>query len=441
MSLLTATRARNLTDLEAEIYEHDWDQWARENQREPHGKWIYWLILAGRGYGKTRIGAEAVRRWAQTFDAVNIIGATADDARDIMIEGESGIQAVCPSWERPEYQPSKRRLTWPNGNKTLIFTADEPERLRGKQHRRIWADELAAWRYAEESWDQAMLGLRLPPDPRAIVTTTPRPIKALRDLINNPDTVIVGGNTYENRDNLAETFYTNIIRKYEGTRLGRQELMAELLDDVEGALWTRARIDAGRVAEPPAELDRIVVGVDPNASSDEGANEAGIIVAGVGHNDQHGYVLEDATTRGGPEAWAQASVDAYHRWEADTIVAEKNNGGDMVSMVIKNVDVSVGVSLVWASRGKRTRAEPVAQLYEQQRIHHVGGELELVEDQMCTWVPDSVSPDRMDALVWAMTDLMLKNFGKAEGRQTRDYTLPERRRGDLVLKGSRYVDK
>lgn len=394
----------SLTEEEAEELLYTWTFWARPAQLPPPGDWRTWLILAGRGFGKTRTGAEWVRKCVKSFNWVNLIGATADDARDIMIEGESGILAICPDSERPIYKKNDRRLDWPNGAKSLIFTADEPDRLRGKQHERLWADELAAWRYAE-SWDQAMFGLRIGADPRVVVTTTPRPTKIIVDLIADPTTVVTRGSTYDNRANLNPAFFVQIIKKYEGTRLGRQELNAEVLADVEGALWTRGLIDSLRVTKYP-ELIRVVVAVDPEATNTKDSAETGIIVCGLGA-DQHGYVLDDVSIKASPDGWGKQAVSVYHKYRADRLVAEINNGGDMVEFVIKTVDRSVAYKSLHASRGKRTRAEPVAALYEQGRAHHVGffGSL---EDQMCNWVPGDDSPDEMDALVWGFTELMLE---------------------------------
>jgi len=390
---------------------YDWSFWARDKQLPPPGDWRYWLILAGRGFGKTRTGAEWVRACVRDYPLVSLIGATASDARDIMIEGESGLLAICPPHERPEYRPSKSRLEWPNGAVSLIFTADEPERLRGKQHMKLWADELAAWRYPE-AWTQALLGLRLGDNPQACITTTPKPTKILRRLLGHPQSVVVTGTTYENRANLADGWFDDIIREYEGSRLGRQELLAELLEDVEGALWSRTMLDNGRVNDAPHPLSRIVIAIDPAVTAEEDSDETGIVVCGVGGFEQHGYVLEDLSMKAAPQEWATVAVDAYHRWRADRIVAEVNNGGDMVEHVIRTVDQTVSYRKLHASRGKRTRAEPIAALYEQRRVHHVGmfGKL---EDQLCTWVQGDSSPDRLDALVWGLTELMLGAQGQA----------------------------
>lgn len=382
-----------------EALKYRWDINAREKQIIPEKDFFIWLILAGRGFGKTRTGAETVRYWVRNNAIVNLIGATADDARDIMIEGESGILAICPNNERPIYVASKRRLEWQNGAVSLIFTADEPERLRGKQAMKIWMDELASWRYPE-AYDQAMMGLRLGDKPQAIVTTTPRPTKIILDLIKDERNIITTGSTYENKNNLSQGFFDYVIKKYEGTRLGRQELNAELLTDNPGALWKRENIDKARVTKAP-ELDYVIVGVDPSASST--GDEAGIITGGRKGEDY--YTLADDSVQGSPQTWATAAVTAYHRHKANMIVAEKNNGGEMVEAVIKQVDPSVPVKLVHASRGKATRAEPVAAISEQGRDHHVGAFPKL-EDELCLWMPGDASPNRLDAKVWMITELL-----------------------------------
>ncbi len=404
-----------LSNDEARALLHDWHFWAREDQRLPPGDWPGWLILAGRGWGKTRVGAETVRAWVRDFRFVNLVAATADDARDIMVEGESGILAICPKRERPYYRVSKSRLEWPNGARSLIFTADEPERLRGKQHEKIWADELASWRYSE-AWDQAMFGLRLGTNPQAIVTTTPKPTAIIRELMASPDWVITRGTTYDNRPNLAPKFYARVISKYEGTRLGRQELNAEVLDDNPRALWQRDNIDQHRVASHPP-LTRVVVGLDPNvknrdrvelAKSSDILDEAGIVVGGCAMVDGllHFYVTGDYSLDEGPNKWGMAAVKAYHDHAADRVVGEVNNGGDMVEATIRAVDVNVSYKSVTATRGKAIRAEPIAALYEQGRVHHVGSFPQL-EDEMCDFDPITTtkSPNRMDGLVWMLTDL------------------------------------
>jgi phage terminase large subunit-like protein len=384
--------------------QYDWTAQARPEQIAPAWDWRTWLVLAGRGWGKTRTGAEWVRRAVVDAPIVNLIGATADDARDIMIEGPSGILAICPPKERPRYLVSKRQLVWPNGAKSLIFTADEPERLRGKQHYKLWGDELGSWRYPE-AWTQAMLGLRLGSRPQVVVTTTPRPTKLIRDLMAAPTTHVTRGSTYDNRTNLAPEFLSQIVAQYEGTRIGRQELHAEILDDNPGALWKRSDIEQYRVTDVPT-LQRIVVAIDPTATAT--GDEAGIIVAGVAMvgRDRHLYVLDDVSTHGSPHVWASAAVAAYNKWRADRIVAEVNNGGEMVEATIRIEDPRVAYKSVYASRGKATRAEPIAAVYEQGRGHHVGMFAQL-EDELCQWEAGSVSPNRLDALVWAATDLAL----------------------------------
>ena len=401
---------------EALRFLYEWTRWHRDNQRPPPGDWRIWLLLAGRGFGKTRSGAEFVRASIEARQArrIALVAPTALDARSIMVEGESGLLSIGEPAERPAYEPSLHRLTWPNGAVGTLFSADEPNRLRGPQHDLAWCDELAAWRHAE-AWDMLLMGLRLGDNPRAVVTTTPRPIKLIRDLVADPNVAVTRGRTLDNADHLAPAFLAQIVKRYEGTRLGRQELDAEILDDAPGALWTHALIDATRVAAAPADLVRIVVAIDPAASSGETADETGIIVAGRGVNG-HGFVLADASGRYAPLDWAQAAVDAYRDHRADRIVAEVNNGGEMVATMLHMVDPAVPFAALHASRGKVVRAEPVAALYQQHRVHHVGA-LAALEDQMCAFGPGAQgdfdrnlagwSPDRVDALVWALTDLLL----------------------------------
>lgn len=385
-----------------------WVELARPEQRLPEGDWRTWLILAGRGWGKTRTGAEAISEWLRTGSArrIALVAQTAADARDVMIEGESGLMAVARPGERPRYEPSKRRVTWPNGALATSFSAEEPDSLRGPQFDAAWCDEVAAWRYPD-AWDQLQYGLRIAPA-RQIVTTTPRPVRVLRELLADPTTVVTRGRTLDNAANLSASSLEYLLKRYEGTRLGRQELDAELLDDVPGALWTRAMFDEHRIAP---DLVRVVVGVDPAVSSDEASDETGIVVVGKGV-DAKGYVLADRSCRLPPEGWARRAVAAYHEFKADLIVAEDNNGGAMVELTLRMVDPSVPVKRVHASRGKRTRAEPVSVLYtssdnRERRVFHTGVFPEL-EDQLCTWTPESgESPDRLDALVWAFTELLV----------------------------------
>jgi phage terminase large subunit-like protein len=405
-----------LSPAEARALLYDWTFWARPTQLPPQGNWRVWLLLAGRGFGKTRTGAELVRARvaACTARRLALVAPTAADARNVMVEGESGILAISPPWDRPRYEPSKRRLTWPNGAIATLYSADEPERLRGPQHDATWCDELGSWRYPE-AWDMLMLGLRLGNDPRVVVTTTPRPTKLIRALITDPTAVVTRGSTYENRTNLASAFLEQIVRKYEGTRLGRQELDAELLDDVPGALWSRGVIEAGRASAAPT-LVRVVVAIDPAATSSEDADETGIIVAGK-DGQGRGWVLADASGRYPPAEWAKTALAAYRAHRADRVVAEVNNGGEMVEATLRVIDPNVPFRAVRASRGKLTRAEPVAALYEQGRVHHLGAFPQL-EDQMCGFVPvdpgdfgprpTGSSPDRVDALVWALTELLIE---------------------------------
>lgn len=395
----------DLSDAECEALLYDWPTWARPNQLAPSGEWRTWLLLAGRGFGKTRTGAEWVRSITDTVGRIALVGPTASDVRDVIVEGESGILACCPASNRPIYEPSKRRLTWPNGAIATTYSADEPDRLRGPQHGAAWCDELAAWRYPE-AWDMLQMGLRLGRDPRCVVTTTPRPTAIVRALLADPTTATTRGSTYDNKANLPGAFMRQILARYEGTRLGRQELHAEVLTDTPGALWTLGLIDQHRVRSHP-ELRRVVVAVDPAASSGSDSDETGIIVAGLGV-DGHGYILADGSKRDTPRGWAEQAIAYYHRYSADVIVAEANQGGEMVRHVLATVDSSAHVRMVHASRGKYTRAEPVSSLYERGMIHHVGS-YAMLEDQMASWVPGQAagSPDRMDAMVWAITELLV----------------------------------
>jgi predicted phage terminase large subunit-like protein len=391
-----------------------WRAKARPEQLAPPGDWNGWLLMAGRGFGKTRTGAEWIKELVETGAARNIalVGPTAGDVRDVMCEGPSGILAVSSPWCRPEYEPSKRRLTWPNGAVASTFSSEEADRLRGPQHDALWADELAAWNDAHSTWDMAMFGLRIGVHPRWLVTTTPKSIKLLKELLvrEGHDVVVTRGSTFANSANLAPAFLEAIKARYGGTRLGRQELEAELLSDVPGALWQLDWLDRERVARAP-ELKRIVVAIDPAVSTSEGADETGIIVAGY-DADKHGYILEDLSGRYAPHEWAAKAVAAYQRHRADRIIGEVNNGGLMIEETLRMVSRGVSFKAVHASRGKVTRAEPVSALYEQRKIHHVGTFTQL-EDQLCSFTSDfdrnraGYSPDRLDALVWALSELLV----------------------------------
>lgn len=414
-------REAYLTQLDPSVVanlKYTWSFWARPNQVAPEGNWNSWLILAGRGFGKTRTGAEWVREMALSNPGCRIamVAETAADGRDVMVRGESGLLAIHPKSDRPEYSPTYRSVTWANGSQAFLYNATEPDQLRGPQHHFAWCDELAKWRYAQAMWDQLQFGLRLGDRPRTVITTTPQPIPLIKKLVADPRVYVTRGSTLQNSANMPESFIHEIMDKYSGTRLGRQEIYGDILEDIPGALWNRDMIDGSRVSEAPETLDRVIVAVDPATSSEEGADEHGIVVVALARDEDgyaRGYVLEDATLRGSPEDWAKAAVRMYRKHQADKIVAEKNQGGEMVSSILKTVDRSVPVKLVHASRGKVVRAEPISALYEQGRIHHVG-RFDLLEDQMCLFSVDQLrggnmgSPDRVDALVWGLTEIFDK---------------------------------
>ena len=402
----------DLSPEEALQIQYDWSFWARPDQIPPDTAWYIWLLLSGRGGGKTRSGSELVIDWAkQEFSPIALVGQTKADVRDTMIElGDSSIMRCSPPWFMPSYEPTKRRLTWPNGVIGIAYSGDEPGQLRGPQHQKAWVDELAKFERPQETWDNLMFGLRVGRLPQVVVTTTPRPIAIIKQLANDPAAVVVRTHTQDNAANLDSNFLKFILDRYEGTRLGRQELGAEILSDNPQALWKRANLDEMRLSAFP-DLARIAVAVDPGVTSTETSAETGIIVAGVSKEEHvKGYVLADYSLRGTPREWASAAVAAYHTHKADVIIGEANNGGDMIESTVKTVDEEVNFKKVIATRGKYTRAEPVSALYEQKRIHHVGFFHDL-EDQLCEWVPGEKSPDRLDALVWAFTELMLSNMG------------------------------
>jgi phage terminase large subunit-like protein len=403
---------------------NQWLYWARPGQQLPPEGHDFrnWLVLGGRGAGKTRAGAEwikflalgvlepVIRRCAR----IAIVAPTFDEARMVMIEGASGLLAVHHDRERPRYEPSKRTVTWENGSVAQIFSAEEPEGLRGPQFDAAWCDEMAKWKKGETAWMNVQMALRLGDCPQAVITTTPRPTKLIRSLMSDAATVVTRSKTIDNRNNLASAFLSDVMAKYGSTNLGRQELDGELIADDPDALWTREAIERGRVRTLPV-LKRIVVAVDPPATSGERANACGIVCAGLGE-DGRVYVLDDASCkRLRPLQWAARVVELFHAREADRVVVEVNQGGEMVRDVIAQVDGTVPLKTVHASRGKRARAEPVAALYEQGRVSHVGAFREL-EDEMCSTLEEGESPDRMDALVWAVTELVLKKTAEPRVR-------------------------
>jgi phage terminase large subunit-like protein len=411
-----------LSAAEAEFLLHDWQLWAREDQLPPPlsqsgGPWTTWLILGGRGAGKTRAGAEWVRGLAlgrppfagAPVERIALIGETLVDARAVMVDGPSGILAIHPRAERPIYNASRRELTWPNGATARLFSADDPESLRGPQFGAAWADELAKWRYAQAAWDMLQFCLRLGEAPRQAVTTTPRPIPLLKQLIADPSVAVSRARTLENVANLAPSFLSAITGGYQGTRLGRQELDGELIEDRPDALWRREIIEQARIRQA-LPLETIAVAIDPPVTSGPRADACGIVAAGRAE-DGRAYVLADATMRGAqPLAWAEAAVRLHDCLQADYIVAEVNQGGELVAEMLRQVAPNIPIRMVRATRGKYLRAEPVATLYQRGLVAHAGLFPEL-EDQMCDFGPgglsDGGSPDRLDALVWALTELML----------------------------------
>lgn len=403
--------------------QHTWEFWARPEQLEPAGKWNTWVALAGRGWGKTRAGAEWVRHRIKKGDGiVHCVAPTKGDVRRVMVEGDSGLLKVCWKGDKsirgahlgfPTWSPTNNTLTWENGAKAVFFSAEDPERLRGPQAHAAWCDELCAWRNAQETWDMMQFGLRLGRHPRVFVTTTPKTTKLLRTVLNDDTTLVSKGSTYDNADNLAGTFLDAIRKTYEGTRLGRQELYAEVLDEASGALWNRGLLATCEIEKDEVpQLSRIVVSVDPAVTANKESDMTGIVVAGVDVNGTV-YVLADHTDRYTPQEWASKVVQLYNEYMADRVVAERNQGGDMVRHTLHTEDETLPIRLVHASRGKMARAEPVSALYEQGRVKHVRG-LNDLEDQMVQWEPlGSIgSPDRLDALVWAITDLSLNGRAK-----------------------------
>jgi phage terminase large subunit-like protein len=408
-----------LSDRELAALEGRWAYWARAAQLPPEGDdWRTWLILAGRGFGKTRAGAEWVRSHAEGDGRLRIalVAATIAEGRAVMIEGESGLLAIAPPGSRPNYEPSLRRLTWPKGAQAFLYSAAEPEALRGPQHHFAWADEIAKWPHGLEAWDNLLMGLRLGSLPRIVATTTPRPVALVRRLLGESGVAVTRGRTADNVAHLPAAYLAAMRENYGGTRLGRQELDGELIDEIEGALWSRALIEKCRVRSV-AKIRRVVVGVDPPAGAGAVSDACGIVAVALGE-DEAAYVVDDASVQGlSPEGWARAVAAAAARNGADRVIAEANNGGAMVESVLRAAEENLPVRLVHASRGKAARAEPVAALYEAGRAFHVGA-FPTLEDEMTGFVAGGDyagpgrSPDRADALVWAMTELMLGRRGQ-----------------------------
>lgn len=409
---LKALLVRELDRRCREADRYDWQKQGRPAQQVPEGDWRTWLILAGRGFGKTRTGSETIRRWVQegTCRRIALVGSSLHDVRSVMVEGESGLLSVHPKSEMPEFIPSKRLLRWSNGAVASLFGAENVDQLRGPQFDGAWVDELAKFRRANDVWNQLQLCMRLGENPRSIVTTTPRPIKLIQSLMASADVFVTKGSTFDNAANLASTYLDQVRSQFLNTRLGAQEIFAEVLTETVGALWQRSLIhyrqpsydDAGR-----PDLKRIVIAIDPATTTHEQSDETGIVVVGVDEQNQ-GFVLEDLSGKLSPNDWGTRVVNAFYRLKVDKIVVEINKGGDLVENVLRAIDSTIPVKAVRATRGKYTRAEPIAALYEQGKVCH-SQPLTILETQMCDYVPglSSKSPDRMDALVWGLTELML----------------------------------
>ena len=420
----------HLGPLKVDELQHDWSFWGRDAQFPPtDNDWNTWLINAGRGFGKTRCGAEWVRQQVKLgHKRIACVASTNSDIERVMVKGESGFLSVCWKHDKdnkgkhmgfPEWSPTKRSLSWANGAKVEFYSAEEPERLRGPQFSAAWCDELAAWNKDIDTWQMLQFCLRLGKHPRVCVTTTPKPTKLMRELLKNPKTVVTSGSTFDNAANLADTYLVAVKEQYEGTRIGRQELYAEVLEEAEGALWTSETLDAASIkhADVP-DLTRIVVALDPAVTANAESDMTGIVVAGLDINGI-AYVLGDYTDKLSPQGWAEKAIRLYHQYEADRIVAEVNQGGDMVKLTIHNIDDSVPYKAVRASRGKYARAEPISAFYERGLVKHVvnppdGASLNELETQMRTWEPLGRigSPDRLDACVWALTELCLGGYSK-----------------------------
>jgi len=416
------TQLKNNAEAKAIELRTNWLETARDKQLQPAYKHYIWLILAGRGWGKTRTGAQDIALYAlrnpNTISAV--VAPTSGDLRRVCFGGPSGLVSIIPkeclsvTKDMKGYSSSISEIRLHNGSKIVGYAASEPERLRGPQFHRAWCDEVAAWRYPE-AFDQLMFGLRLGKNPQCLITTTPKPTKIIRDLVAREDVAVTTGNTFENEANLAESALAMLRDKYEGTTLGRQELYAEIIENLEGALWTSALIDEARLHEnTEKELKNIIVAIDPAVTNNEDSDETGIVVVGKDHNNEY-YVLEDATGKYSPDQWARKAINCYYDWGADRIVAEVNNGGDLVERLLRGMDLNIPYRSVRATRGKLIRAEPIAALYEQRRVHHIGYFPEL-ESQMCGYIGETKpSPDRLDALVWGISELS-KSKGEVNWR-------------------------
>lgn len=397
-----------LSQERAQAFLYDWrNVTARPKQLAPEGDWLVWFIRSGRGWGKTRTGAETVRLWKETAKRIALVGRTGPDVRKTMVEGESGILAIAPPWDQPKWEPGNKRLFW--GECIIeLYSGDEPAQLRGPQWEKAWIDEPAHWKYPQKAFDNLMFGLRLGKQPQVVATTTPLPIKMIQELSKQGSTYVTTGSSYENRFNLARAYYERNIKPYEDTRLGRQEIWGEILDDVPGALWTRKLIDDSRVDRIP-ELVRTVIAIDPAVSHGEDSDETGMGVASLGI-DGRVYVCEDLTCKLPAAQWAERAVGAFERLGANEVVAEVNNGGDLVARNLQAVRQWLPVRSVHATRGKVKRAEPVATLYEKDLVKHLGSFPEL-EDQMVLFTPEggfATSPDRVDWLVWAVWALVIE---------------------------------
>jgi phage terminase large subunit-like protein len=393
-----------------------WRIWAHEGQVPPGGSWHTWLIMAGRGYGKTRAGAEWVRAVAEADPTARIalVGASLGEVRRVMVEGPSGLLAVAPAGNRPAYEPSKRQLSWAKGAVATLYSAGEPESLRGPQHSHAWCDEIAKWDQAggraEAAWDNLLLGLRLGRAPRVVATTTPRAVVLVKRLLGQSDAAVTRGTTADNKDHLPPGFFRSVRARFGRSLLGRQELYGELLEEIDGALWSRALLEDCREEAATSPPRRVVIGVDPPASA--AGDACGIVVCAVGEDAVARVLADKSVRRATPERWARTVAEAARLWQADRVVAEANNGGEMVRSVLHAADIALPVRLVHASRGKSARAEPVAALYESGRVRHCG-QLPELEDELCglmaggTYEGPGRSPDRADALVWALSELML----------------------------------